>query len=419
MSEGMSAAEPVPIDLWSEEAVAGHHRLFARLRDRGPVSYVRLSNGLDAWLVTHYEEARAAFADERLSIDPMNVDEARRRTFLALDDQGRPLLSHLLNTDPPDHTRLRRLVSRAFTPQRIETLRPRVREMADGLLDAISDPGRPADLIEAFAYPLTASAIAELLGVPVEDRDDFRDWTRELLTPPVENTDGQAAGILSMFGYLTEFIRRRRSELGADAAAESQPDLVSALIAASDEGGRLDEGELLNMVIVILTGGQDTTTGLIANGLLALFEHPDQLRLLRERPELLPVAIEELFRYDGPGSTAMPRFATRAVEIGDMTIPAGSVVFLAMSSANRDEGAFAGAAHLDITRTRNRHLALGHGVHTCLGAPLARLNSQVALGTLLRRYPDVRLACASDDLRWRSSALLRVLAELPVVLAPP
>jgi cytochrome P450 len=307
----------------------------------------------------------------------------------------------MLGADPPDHTRLRRLVSAAFTTRRIEALRPGIERIADELLDAMA--GRhEADLIDAFAFPLPIQVICELLGVPAEDRDRFRDWS-DVIVGGEAYRERIPAALTAMVGYIVE---RRQAGDGDD--------LLSGLIRVRDAGDRLSGTELSSMVFLLLIAGHETTVNLIGNGTYLLLDRPERWAGLRENRELLPTAIEELLRYDGPVETSTFRLTTADVRIGDQVIPAGESVLVVLLSANRDGDRFPDADLLRLDRGQNPHLAFGHGIHYCLGAPLARLEAQVAFTKLLTRLPDLRLAVPSTELHWRPGVLLRGLKELPV-----
>lgn len=415
---------------------------YAHLRTEAPV-YRYTPDGMaggDLWLVTRYADVRAALADPRLAKHPRHAPRRLLDLGMFTADGAGPAGVSMLFADPPDHTRLRRLVTRAFTRRRVAALRPRIEQITDTLLDEIAQAetaqaeitqsgiaqnGRAGiDLIAALAFPLPITVICELLGVPVADREDFREWSRALISPPLTDA-GRAvreqAG-RSLAGYIRDLIAATRQVVDAadDAAADEQPDLVSALIVAADEHDQLSEDEIVGMINLLLVAGHETTVNLIGNGMLALLRHPDQLAMLRARPDLLPTAVEELLRYDSPVERATIRFATEDVDIGGTTVPAGSVVSLALASANHDPTRFRDGAHLDITRTDHGHVAFGHGIHHCLGAPLARLEGEIAIGALVRRFPELTLAVAPDALRRQCGgplSTLRGVAELPVRLS--
>ena len=371
------------------------------LRAEAPVCRVDLADG-PVWLVTRYDDVRAALADPRLSKDWRHLLPPEARA----DAPREPEM--MLLTDPPDHTRLRRLVSRSFTARRIAGLRPRVEEIAGELLDAFPVDA-PVDLMARYAFPLPVQVICELLGVPAADRDRFGAWSRVLIDQSSPEDAQEADAQLT--AYLADLIARKRVE----------PDdaLLSALIRVVDEGGdRLSEPELVSMATLLLIAGHETTTNLVGNAVLALLTHPEQLAVLRARPELMPRAVEELLRFDGPVWNATYRFTTEDVELGGVTIPAASAVQLTLGSANRDETRFPDAAQLQVDRDAGGHLAFGHGIHFCLGAPLARVEGDVALTALLARFPDLELAVDPDDLTYRRSTLVRGLRALPVRVGP-
>jgi cytochrome P450 len=395
--------------MYTPEFFADPHPVYAGIREAGAVRRVRNPSGLEYWLITRYDEARAVFADGRLSKDPRRAWAALRSAGVVSGEPGDATFD-LHTTDPPDHTRLRALVGKEFTPGRVAGLRARTERIAAGLLDAIAGR-RTADLIEDYAYPLSLTVIAELLGVPSIDHDRFRAWTMAAMTPPFV-TGGPMSkeeGGRRLRQYVTELVADKRR-----AAAD---DLLSALIAARDEdGARLREPELVALTQQLLFAGHEPTTNLIGNGMAALLRHPDQLAALRARPELLPAAIEELLRYDGPTARSSPSYAMEDLTIGDTVIPAGSIVIVGIAAANRDPRRFAEPDRLDIARGDGRHLAFGHGIHRCLGAALARMEGQVAIGALVRRFPDITLACDPDDLTWLPFPVFRGLTVLPVTI---
>ena len=419
----MSTAATVRFDPQTQEFAWRAYEHYAELRREAPVHRLIQPDGTEIWLITRYRDARAALADPRFAKDPRTGVEAMRRArYLGPDERPRDDAPDMLFSDPPDHDRLRRLVSRAFTPRRIERLEPRVREIADGLLDAMAAAGGEVDLISAFAFPLPVTVICELLGVPVEDRDTFRRWTNDMLGSP--RTEEQRQRALdageAMHRYLADLIARVAPHVRRGLGDDEQPSLLHGLIAASDDRDRLSDGELLEMLVLLLIAGHETTVNLIGNGMLALLRHPDQLRLLRERPQLLPQAIEELLRYDGPVERATFRHTTEDVDVGGIVIPRHSVVGVLIASADRDPERFPDPDRLDIERAPTGHVAFGHGRHFCLGAPLARLEGRIAIGSLLARFPHLRLTAPVADLRFRAAGILiRGLATLPVDLGSP
>jgi cytochrome P450 len=398
---------------------AGHRdepfALFADVRRRGAVLPVTLVDGHDAWLVVHFAEARTALNDPRLSKD-MHAAMAADAAVVSEGLPGPAFARHMLTVDPPDHTRLRRLVSSAFSPRRIEGLRPRVQTVVDDLLDSIAadGPDSRVDLVPRFAFPLPFTVICELLGVPEPDRDALGRGLTGMLVPTSTPEQYAAAKVASdAVVALLERLVEVKSETPGD-------DLVSALIAARDGDERLDTRELLSTIFQLIVAGHDTTASFIGNSVVALFRNPDQLAVLRDDPARLDTALEEFLRFDAPVPHSTFRYAVEPVELGGVTIPAGAQVIISLAAANRDEHTYVDPEVLDIDRAGARHLAFGHGIHHCLGAPLARLEGRIALGTLLRRFPQLRLAVADDELRWGhgDGLVLRGLSELPVIPGP-
>ncbi|MEB3964880.1 cytochrome P450 [Streptomyces kunmingensis] len=403
-------------ELFTWEFASDPYPAYAWLREHAPVHRTTLPSGVEAWLVTRYADARQALADQRLSKNPDHHDEpshAKGKTGIP-GERKADLMTHLLNIDPPDHTRLRRLVSKAFTPRTVAEFAPRVQELTDDLIDRFAAKGE-ADLIHDFAFPLPIYAICDLLGVPREDQDDFRDWAGMMIRHGGGPRGGVARSVKKMRGYLAELIRRKRSDPGDD--------LISGLIRASDDGEHLTENEAAAMAFILLFAGFETTVNLIGNGTYALITHPDQReRLQRALAEgdagLLATGVEELLRFDGPVELATWRFATEPLTIGGRSIATGDPVLVVLAAADRDPARFADPDALDLSRRDNQHLGYGHGIHYCLGAPLARLEGQTALGTLLTRLPDLRLAQDPADLRWRGGLIMRGLRTLPVEFTP-
>ncbi|WP_461016758.1 cytochrome P450 family protein [Streptomyces daliensis] len=420
--------------LFDWEFAADPYPAYAWLREHAPVRRTELPSGVEAWLVTRYADARQALADQRLSKNPGHHSQrgAHGKGKVGIPgERGAGLMTHLLNIDPPDHTRLRRLVSKVFTPRRVARFAPRVQELTDQLIDGFARRGE-ADLIHEFAFPLPIYAICDLLGVPAEDQDDFRSWAGMMIHQPGSPRGGVGRAVKKMRGYLAELIHRKREELrqregeGGEAGAGSgsgSDDLISGLIRASDHGEHLTENEVAAMAFILLFAGFETTVNLIGNGTYALLRHPEQrARLQRAVAEgdeaLLAGAVEELLRYDGPVELATWRFATEPLTLGGQRVAEGDPVLVVLAAADRDPEKFAAPDVLDLERRDNQHLGYGHGIHYCLGAPLARLEGQTALATLLRRLPDLRLAADPAELRWRGGLIMRGLRTLPVEFAP-
>ena len=393
----MSSIEVVDLATYGADFVADPYPVYTELRARGPVHFVRMPVHGDVWLVVGYEEARAALADPRLSKD--------WRTIAA----GEPISAaavHMLYADPPQHTRLRKLVAREFTSRRMEALRPRIERITDELIAAMLPPGS-ADLVEELAFPLPMAVICELLGVPDLDRTAFRTWSDKITASAADPADEEAA-LADMTTYLVGLVEDKRG-------GGPQEDLLSALIRTRDEGGdQLSPDELVGMAFLLLVAGHETTVNLIGNGVRALLDHPDQLAALRKDPGLLDGAIEEMLRYDGPVETATWRFTPRPVDIAGTVIPAGQVVGVVLAAADRDPARFPAPDTFDIRRPTQGHLAFGHGLHYCLGAPLARLEAKTALSRLLLAAPNLALAVPPSTLTWRPGPLIRGVHHLPV-----
>jgi cytochrome P450 len=384
------------------------HSYFARMREKEPVTEVKLPEGGRVWMITRYDDVRGALADPRLHKDWARKLQPPEWTPDAVSGF---LSVHLLNLDPPHHTRLRKLVNKAFTARRVAGLRPRVEALTASLLDAMAARAcagqTQVDLIEAFAFPLPITVICELVGIPAADQEEFKIWSHAVVSSVVSPQEFRDAGIV-MFRYFTDLVAAKRAHPGDD--------LLSALIEARDSGESLDEPELIAMLFLLLIAGHETTANLIASGTLALLTHPGELSLLRSCPSLLPAAVEELLRYCSPVNHATDRFTLDPAGIAGVTIPGREWVLCVISSANRDPARFADPDRLDLNRDASGHLAFGHGIHYCLGAPLARLEAEVAFGALLARFPDLSLAVPEESLRWRPSSLIRGLETLPVRL---
>lgn len=373
---------------------------YARLRRDDRVSKVQLRNGLTCWVILRYDDAVTALADPRLSRDPRMAAAEWKEA-----DRGRPLEDgsnlgiHLLTRDPQDHTRLRGLIAATFAPRRVEAMSGRVQQIADSLIDSMQTKSS-ADLIADFAYPLAITVICELLGIPKTDHHLFRQWTSNAVTKPA-SSPGQ---------YLRALVETKR-RFPAD-------DLVSELIAAREQN-RMSEDELLSMIFLLLIAGHEGTVALIGNSTLALLSSPDQLALLRSRPDLLDSAVEEILRHDGPMELAAWRFATEPLTLGDTKINKGDPVVIALAAAHRDPDQFPDPDRFDIARIPNPHLGFGHGIHYCTGARLARIEGRIALATLFTRIPDLTLATPPEDLLRQPSFVVRGLHRLPVTYTRP
>jgi cytochrome P450 len=400
---------------WGSQDRDDPYPLFEAILSLGAVHRVTLADGHEAWLVAGYEEARAALNDARLSKD-MQAALASEGSVVAEGLPGPALAHHMLAVDPPDHTRLRRLVSSAFSVRRIESLRDHVQTIIDHLLDRVAAEGPSArvDLVASFAFPLPFTVICELLGVPEEQREPFGRALTTLLGPTSNAEEYEVARRASdaVVAMLTDLVETK----------QEHPDdaLVSGLIAARDGEERLNQQELLSTIFQLIVAGHDTTTSLIGNSVVALLGNPDRLAELREDPASIGPALEELLRYDSPVPHATFRYAAEPVELGDVTIPKGAQVIVSLASANRDPAQYSDPDTLDLERNEARHLSFGHGIHFCLGAPLARMEGHLALETLFRRFPELRLAVPAEELHWGhgDGLVLRGLSELPVIPGP-
>ncbi|MEV7382461.1 cytochrome P450 family protein [Streptomyces lydicus] len=392
--------EIVDLGAYGEDFTANPYRYYAKLRAQGPVHRVRVPNGPDVWLVVGHEAVRGALTDPRLS------KNWRASGQLGPAGEESALFTNMLDADPPHHTRLRKLVAKEFTARRVEALRPRVQQITDELLDAmLAAPDGRADLVEVLAFPLPMTVICELIGVPAMDREAFRGWSNELVAPSGE--EAAYAATVAMSDYLVGLIEARRKDPGEG--------LLSDLIRTSDEDGdQLSREELVGTAFLLLVAGHETTVSLLSNGVRALLQHPAQLAVLRADFSLLDNAVEEMLRYDGPVETATWRFSSEPVEIGGTLIPAGETILVALASASRDPERYSAADDFDITRDARGHAAFGHGIHFCLGAPLARLEARVALRSLLERCPGLALDVDPGALTWRTGMLIRGTEQLPV-----
>jgi cytochrome P450 len=365
--------------------------LYARVRAADGVFHALLPSGQRVWILTRYEDGRAALADPRLSKRLAVAEELFQRHFQDPTKRWRyddSVVEHMLNSDPPDHTRLRSLVGKAFTARQVQALRPRIEEIAAGLLDAMAGRHGPVDLIDAYAFPLPTTVICELLGIPEDDRDAFRSWSHTIVNVSGTRDPGKVqADSAAMAAYLGRLMASKR--------ASPRQDLLTALVNATDDGDQLTEVELISMAFLLLVAGHETTVNLISNGMLALLRHPDQLAALRSDPTLIESAVEELLRFDGPVNLTTLRFTTAPFPVAGITIPEGEWVVVALSSANRDPDRFADPDTLDLRRPIGGHIAFAR---------------------LVQRFPDMRPAVDPDALAWRPSTLVHGLEALPVLL---
>ncbi|MBV7327602.1 cytochrome P450 [Chloroflexi bacterium TSY] len=398
------------INMSTQEFSRNVHKYFAKMRRESPVCQAQMTRWQKVYLITQYADVAAALKDSRLVKNPNNAkSESGRSSMYWMPKPFRPLMHNMLNSDEPDHRRLRNLVHKAFTPRMIAQLEPRIEAIAIQLLDA-AQTKRDVDFIQEFALPLPINVIAEMIGIPEEDRARFRAWTKSIIVAPTPfNMVRAIPSVLAFLRYVRKLANQRR--------VEPQDDLLTALVHAEDEGDRFTEDELLGMVFLLLVAGHETTVSLLANGVVALLNNPEQLALLKDNPNFIETAIEEMLRYDGALQTAESSFARETFSLHGVTISQGSMVLPAILSANRDESMFNDAAQFDVTRTPNKHLAFGHGIHYCLGAPLARLEGKIAFQTLLERCPNMRMTIDPAKLRYSNLPIIHRLAELPVAIS--
>ena len=385
---------------------------YGELRTDNPVHWSETNGG---WMLTRYDDVAATIRDHSRFSSRGRFSAVFARMDPELRQRVQPTERHfsvgLIASDPPDHTRMRGLINRALTPRVIDAMRPRILLLVSEFLDAAAPSGE-MDIIADLAYPLPATVISELLGAPAESRDQFKSWSHDILgfqgtgLPSQESVERAQTSLLAMRAFL--------SELAAERRLTPRDDLIGLLVAAEQDGDRLTESELLTTCVTLLTAGHETTTNLIGNGLWLLLSHPDQLQLLRDRPELMPSAIEEMLRKESP-LQRNPRQLAFDFELRGKRLRAGDYVMQVLGTANRDPEQFADPHRFDITRTPNRHLAFGHGIHFCLGAPLARLEAPIAIGEVLRRMPRLALADGDVSPQWHQSGFVRGLQTLPVV----
>lgn len=412
-AEPLHRVDRIPTDFMQDP-----YALLKEYRGKGPAHEVVWAHGAKVWLVTGYDEVRSLVNDPRVSKDGRRMNELFTRhsemavtpesdepAGLGFDDE---LAAHMLNSDPPRHTRLRALVSKAFTAQRVAGLRPRVEQVVDELLDALEDRTE-VDLIEEFAVPLPLTIICDLCGIPEADRADFRQWSLKLVGAG-QDPDEVAYASSKMVEYANALIDAQRAHPGDN--------LISELVRVSDGSDRLSQGELVSMIFVLAVAGHITTIYSIGNATANLLTHPEELARLRADLSLTPAAVDELLRYDGPSGVGTFRFTTAEIPLGGTVIPADAILALSWHSANRDSSHFPDADRLDLNRRPVGSLAFGHGLHYCIGVPLAKMQIETALSGLITRYPRMRLAVEPQDLHWDHSALLRGLLALPVLISP-
>ncbi|WP_079530028.1 cytochrome P450 family protein [Halobacillus hunanensis] len=390
--------------LFSPEFNQNPYPAFNKLRQEDPIHQTLLPNGNFSWIVTRYDDAVAVLKDPRFIKDYtyfLGEEQEEEQT------ESNIFVKNMLFSDPPDHKRLRGLVQKAFTPKMIEGLRGRIKEITDDLLDKV-EPNGKMNLIDDFAFPLPIIVICEMLGVPSQDRNKFRTWSNTLVE--ASNDPEEAAQLQT---HMAEFVMYLK-ELIAIRRQDPKDDMISKLIQSEEEGDSLSEQELYGVISLLIIAGHETTVNLVTNGVLALLENPEQKQQLINDPSLIESALEEFLRYNGPVEFSTDRWAAEDVELRGETIAKGDHVIVALDSANRDSEQFEDPDVFDITRGKSKHLAFGKGIHFCLGAPLARLEAEVAVTTLLRRMPGLQLNTTSEKLEWRPGMLMRGLKELPV-----
>ena len=395
------------INLASAQFKEDAYEIYKESRKKQPILFVNQVEIGKEWLITRYEDALPLLKDNRLKKDWTNVfSQDTKNMYLSVDNSDH-LTTHMLNSDPPNHSRLRSLVQKAFTPKMIAQLDGRIQRIADDLISNIERKGT-LNLVDDYSFPLPIIVISEMLGIPKEDQTKFRIWSHAVIASPetpeeIKETEKQLSEFITYLQYLVDIKRK-----------EPKEDLVSALILAESEGHKLSARELYSMIMLLIVAGHETTVNLITNTVLALLENPNQLQLLKDNPKLIDSAIEEGLRYYSPVEVTTARWAAEPFQIHHQTIQKGDMVIIALASANRDETVFENPEIFDITRENNRHIAFGHGSHFCLGAPLARLEAKIAITTLFNRMPELQIKGNREEIKWQGNYLMRSLEELPL-----
>ncbi|WP_067226153.1 cytochrome P450 [Streptomyces sp. NBRC 109706] len=408
----MSESGSAPSTLMDAEFIANPYPLFAKLIEQGPVRMTMYPGGPQTWVVSRYDDVRQVLTDPTVHKNPRYAPDVLAAGGPPPEpdadslDPSTVLARHMLNSDGAEHTRLRKLVTKAFTARPTKALQPRVERIVTELLDQLAE-GQEVDLIEALALPLTTATICGMLGIPPEDQETFHGWF-DSVTNVTDPEEAQSAAT-SLIDYLVKIV--------ADKRENPAEDIISELLTVTEDEGRLSESELLSMIFLLLGAGHESTISLIGNAVIALLQRPAELERVRADPSTLPDVIEEVLRFDAPFHLATFRYTTEPVEVGGVTIPARESVLAAIGAANHDPSHFERPDEFDVNRSAlGGHLTFGHGVHYCMGAPLARLESVIALGALLKRFPKLRLAVDPSELQYRPSLLVRGVAHLPVVL---
>ncbi|CDO03567.1 Cytochrome P450 107B1 [Oceanobacillus picturae] len=398
----MSSIETVKSNLFTKAFTPNPYPAYTQLRNEEPVARVLLPDGQYAWMITRYEDALEALKNQKFIKDYRKLYEEDD------SDYGSVFSENMLFADMPDHRRLRGLVSKAFTPQMIAGMRDRIQEITDELLDEIADQ-ETVNLIDAFAFPLPIIVICEMLGIPTKDRDDFRVWSNSM----IEGSNGAYAQDIQK--HMQDFIQYLRDRFET---VRKNPggDLISKLIVAEEQDDQLTEKELYGVVSLLIIAGHETTVNFIGNSIMALVENPDQLALLKEQPELIKSAIEETLRFNDPVEYSTSRWASEDMVFKGQAMKKGDLVIVILNAANHDPSQFENPEQLDITREKSKHLAFGKGIHACLGAPLARLEGEIAIASFFKRYPNAQLNINKEDLEWRTGMIVRGVRELPLLL---
>ncbi|WP_214482193.1 cytochrome P450 [Bacillus sp. SM2101] len=404
--------EKLVFNLYSKEYQLNPYPTLSYFREHDPIHEFMFKYGkreVRSWLVTRYDDILTLFKDERITKNIQNLmskEEIKQKSKIKEIDY---IINNMLSKDPPDHTRLRSLVHKVFTPRMIERLRTRIEDISENLLDNL-ELNSDVELMEDYAVPLPIIIISEMMGIPVEDRNKFRKWSNAItdVSNGTEEIEKLNSSIQEFVNYLEKIIEERKKS--------PKDDVISGLVMAKEEGEKLSKNELLSMLFLLIVAGHETTVNLIGNGMLALLQNPEQLAKLREHPENMKTAIEELLRYTNPVELATSRYALEDFIFQGKEIKKGDMIFLGLAAANRDPKYFNDPEKLDITRKENKHLAFGHGIHFCLGAPLARLEANIAINALINRFPNIKLNVSEEDIQWRHSEILRGLVQLPIKL---
>jgi cytochrome P450 len=402
-----------PINFLDSSFIANPEQAFQKLRNTAPIQQITLDDGFPIWLISTFDDVINVLRDPKFIKSPDNLRTTGSELLKGKNKRATPAYIlrrwHMLANDPPQHTRLRGFAQKAFTPKIVAGMRSRIQQIADELIDAIYESKKEIDFINDFAYPLPIIVISELLGLPVEDREKLRNWSEILIEVQVTEKNKQSIDESSQafIDYLKKVFALRRKNPGDD--------LISAFLKLEEAQDHMTEDELYATIFLLIIAGHETTVNLISNGMHALLSHPDQLALLKNNPELIHSAVEEMLRYNGPILTSTMRLASQDIIIKGITIKKGEGILVLFSSANQDETNFNNSLHFDITRKRNKHLGFGYGIHFCIGAPLARLECEIAINTILKRLPNLKLDTKADPPEWRASTIIRGLKNFPIV----